>query len=127
MAGSQGDIIPDSDIITNLSEDISFKGTLKFKKSLKIKGQFEGEILSPEGYLVVGNQAQVKASIIARQVSNLGSIIGDVKCHDRLEIYGEAKLDGNVVTEEIVIKSGGIFNGYCTMKPDLKEDKMITG
>ncbi len=122
MAGSQGDIIPDSDIVTNLSEDITFKGTLKFKKSLKIKGQFEGEILSPDGYLVVDNEAHVKANIIAKEISNLGSIKGDVKCNNRLEIYGKAKLDGNVVTEEIIIKQGGIFNGQCTMKSDLKED-----
>ncbi len=122
MAGSQGDIIPDSDIITNLGEDIIFKGTLKFKKSLKIKGQFEGEILSPEGYLVVGNDAHVKANIIAQQVSNLGSIVGDVKCNNLLEIYGKANLDGNVVTNEFVIKQGGIFNGQCVMNSGLKKD-----
>jgi cytoskeletal protein CcmA (bactofilin family) len=101
-------------IDTVLAEDIDFTGKLVFEKSLRIEGRFSGEI-EAKGTLVVGERAEVKASITAVEVRNLGTIIGNVSAGRRVEICGKAVLRGDIRTPELVIQPGGLFNGRCEM------------
>ena len=47
---------------------IEFRGTLKFKNSLKIKGKFEGKIIS-NGHLIIGRESLTSADIDASIVT----------------------------------------------------------
>ena len=72
-------------ISTVFSKDTEFYGDLTFKKSLQINGYFEGEIIS-DGYLVVGEGAEVKANIRAKTVIINGTVHGNIEAVDKLEI-----------------------------------------
>ncbi len=104
----------ESMIDTVLAEDINFKGTMKFSKSLMIKGRFEGEI-DATGHLIIGENAVIQATIKAGDITNLGEIIGNVEAIDKLEMFNDAKLTGDIVTPELYIESGCLFNGNCKM------------
>ena len=54
MADSKEMVEDENKIGTVIGDDIEFRGTLSFKKSLKIKGFFEGKI-ETDGHLLVGN------------------------------------------------------------------------
>lgn len=106
--------IDESMIDTVLADDINFQGTMKFSKSLMIKGKFEGQI-DATGHLIIGPAAVVNASIRAGVVTNYGQINGNVEGTERLELLNNAKLTGDVKTPELIIESGCHFNGNCAM------------
>jgi cytoskeletal protein CcmA (bactofilin family) len=106
--------IDESMIDTVLADDINFQGTMKFSKSLMIKGKFEGQI-DATGHLIIGPAAIVNASIRAGVVTNYGQINGNVEGTERLELLNNAKLTGDVKTPELIIESGCHFNGNCAM------------
>ena len=100
-------------ISTVFSKDTEFYGDLTFKKSLQINGYFEGEIIS-DGYLVIGEGAEVKANIRAKTVIINGTVHGNIEAVDKLEIQTIGKLYGNIRTSKLKIADGVVF-GKCEM------------
>jgi len=106
--------IEEKDVDTVLAEDIDFSGTMKFKNSLMIKGKFDGQI-DATGHLILGPNSEVKATIRAGVVTNYGKVTGNVEAIEKLELLKGAELNGDVKTPDLIIESGCIFNGKCTM------------
>jgi cytoskeletal protein CcmA (bactofilin family) len=114
MTDIQNEALEDEDFDTIVSEDIEFSGSLSFEKPFMIRGKVSGEILS-QGLLVVDEGAVVEANIKASRVIVRGSVKGDVTAAERLEVTVTGKLVGNVVSPEILMETGCVFNGRCTM------------
>ena len=114
VKNSESRVIEEKDVDTVLAEDIDFSGTMKFKKSLMIKGKFDGRI-DADGHLILGPNAVVKAMIKAGVVTNFGKIIGNVEAINKVELFRGAELNGDVKTPDFIIESGCIFNGNCAM------------
>ena len=108
--------INEDQIDTILAPDIQFKGKIRFVSSFMIKGNFEGEIESQEGHLIIGDKARVKANIKSRIISNKGEIIGNIEAYQRFELCKKASLKGDLITEDLYIESGSLFNGNCSME-----------
>ena len=106
--------IDEADIDTVLAPDIDFDGELTFVEPLLVKGTLKGKILSG-GDLYVNPGATVEASIIANKVSVKGSVRGDIHAKERLELFENAELSGNVKTADLIVQSGSSFNGSCEM------------
>ncbi len=114
VKNNESKMIEEKDVDTVLAEDIDFSGTMKFKNSLMIKGKFDGKI-DAEGHLILGPNSEVKATIRAGIVTNYGKIIGNVEAIKKLELLKGAELSGDIKTPDLIIESGCIFNGNCTM------------
>jgi len=114
----------ESEIDTVLANDIKFKGKLKFTKALMIKGNFEGEINSPDGKLFIDEDAKIKAEIEAHIVANRGYIKGRIKAIDKLEMYNGSVIQGDISCQDLYVESGANFNGNSKMKPvpEIKAD-----
>ncbi len=102
-------------IDTVLADDIDFKGKLIFKNSLKIKGSFEGKI-ETSGNLIIGQEAVVNADVNAGVVSINGKISGRISANRYIELYSKSKTDCDLITPNIYVEKGSIFNGTCIMK-----------
>jgi len=110
-------------ISTVFSKNTEFYGDLSFKKSLQINGKFEGEINSGT-YLVVGEEAVIKANIKADTVIIKGTVYGNIEAISKLEIHPNGKLYGNIRTKKLMISDGVVFEGKCEMiKPYEKKMK----
>ncbi len=114
MKNTESKVIEEKDIDTILAEDIDFSGTMKFEKSLMIKGKFDGQI-DAEGHLILGPNSVVKAEIKAGVVTNYGKIVGNVEVIKKLELFKGAELSGDIKAPDLIIESGCIFNGNCSM------------
>ncbi len=101
-------------ISTVFNRNTEFYGDLSFKKSLQINGKFEGEI-SSGNYLVIGEEAMIKANIKADTVIIKGTVYGNIEAVNRLEIQASGKVYGNVRTKKLVISDGVVFEGKCEM------------
>ena len=106
--------LDDNDFDTILSKDIEFSGTLNFEKPFLIRGKLSGDI-SAKGLLMVDENAVVEANIKASRVIIRGSVYGNVTATEKVEVTITGKLVGNVTAPEILMETGCIFNGFCTM------------
>lgn len=101
-------------VTTTLGKETSFNGILKFRESLKIDGQFEGEIESP-GFLYIENGAVVKANIKVGSVVVGGVVRGNIEASERLEMLTTGQVFGNIRTAKLNIADGVVFEGKCEM------------
>lgn len=92
-------------------------GTFEFSGGAQIDGVLEGEITA-EGELIIGETAQIKATIRGERVGVFGRVIGDIYCNDRLEIFSGARVSGNISSPRLVIHDGVVFDGSCCMDPE---------
>jgi len=114
MTEVYNDFMEDTDFDTILSPDIDFTGTLRFEKPFLIRGRVSGEI-NATGLLVIDENAVVNANINALRVLIRGQVKGDVTAVEKVEVTVTGKLIGNVTAPEILMETGCVFNGRCTM------------
>src|SRR5512143_1882849 len=97
-----------------LGEGTNFKGTLTFEGTVRIDGRLEGEIFTKDT-LVIGEGAQVHATIHAGVLVLSGTVYGNITAEKKIEIHPSGQLYGNITTPSLVIEEGVIFEGTCTM------------
>lgn len=110
-------------VATILGPETYLDGTLKFKKSLKIEGEFRGKIKT-EGLLIIGENANVEANVRVGALVLGGALKGDVEASEKIEMLSTGKLIGNIKTPLLKIESGVLFEGQCIMsKGEVHGDK----
>jgi cytoskeletal protein CcmA (bactofilin family) len=108
-------------ITTTLGKETVFTGTMRFSKSLKIDGRFDGEIVS-SGFLYIENGAEVSANIKVKSIVIGGIVHGNIEATEKLEMLATGQVYGNVRTTKLKIADGVIFEGKCEM---IKEPESI--
>jgi cytoskeletal protein CcmA (bactofilin family) len=112
---------PGVELTALLGRGTRFEGKLFFSGRMRIDGIFHGEILA-EDTLVIGEGAQVQASILADTVIvRGGEVRGDIRARTAIELYVPARVVGNLHAPSIFIDRGVKVEGSCTMAP-LDED-----
>jgi len=108
------DIMEDDDFDTVLSQDIDFSGTMAFEEPFLIRGNVSGDI-DAKGLLVIDEEAVINAGINASRIVIRGAVKGDVVASEKVELTGTGRLEGDIVTPEVSMETGCVFNGRCTM------------
>ena len=108
-------MMSNSELETILGDDINFRGKLEFKKNLQINGKFKGKITTG-GNLIVGTNANVEADIETGSISIYGNLRGNVKAARKIELYKNARLIGDLKTQDLYVENGSRFNGSCIME-----------
>jgi len=103
-----------------LGKDTVFEGKLSFTGSVRLDGDFKGEVLT-EGTLVIGDSAKIEADIHVSHIIISGEIRGNIIASDRIEIKSPGKVFGNIQAPTVIIEEGVIFEGNCRMQT-AKED-----
>jgi cytoskeletal protein CcmA (bactofilin family) len=101
-------------ISTTLGKETDFNGVMRFKDSLKIDGNFSGEIVSA-GFLFVEQGASITANIHVGSVVIGGTVKGNIEATEKLEMLSTGKVFGNIRTGKLKIADGVVFEGKCEM------------
>ncbi len=89
-------------------------GPLKFKVSLCVNGDHEGDIATG-GTLIINEQASVHGNISAAEIICKGKLAGDVSAGRKLTLYSTGMLVGDVVASAMKIAPGALFKGKCKL------------
>lgn len=104
-----------------LGHGTEFNGKLTFQGTVRIDGKFSGEIHT-EDVLIIGEGAEVKAEIhVATLIIRGGVVHGNITARDLVEIHAPGKLVGNIVSPQLFIDKGVIFQGECRMLEEAAE------
>ena len=101
-----------------LASDVEIKGSIKFQHDLGIDGKIEGEITSPNGVLVVGQNAELRGEIKTKSVTVYGRVHGNITVAERCELKANAQLHGDLKAARLVIEEGATFVGKSEVTPN---------
>ena len=94
-----------------LGSSLHVKGEITGNEDLLIDGSVEGLIQLDERKLTVGATAKVTADVIAREVVVYGTVKGNLRAKDRIEIKKDGSVNGDLTTARIMIEDGAYFKG----------------
>lgn len=104
------------DITAFLGSGTVYNGQLNFVGSVRVDGQFTGEIRS-EGTLILGKDAKVEGTIQVSQLVLSGNLSGDVVVTGKTIMHKTANLAGNLVTRSLIMEEGALLQGSISMDP----------
>jgi len=105
--------IPKDNWLGFVGDVVKFSGEVTFKTSLRIDGNFSGQVNSPNGTLVVSNGASISEAIINVAVAKInGAVEGQVNANE-VVLGRTAKVTGDVSAESLIVEDGALLNGRC--------------
>ncbi len=104
------------DVIALLGAGSHFEGKLTFEGTVRIDGEFTGEIFSQDT-LVIGPGARVRAELELGTLMLQGHLVGNVSATDVVDLRAPGRLEGNIVAPNVTIEKGAFFDGKCSMAP----------
>jgi cytoskeletal protein CcmA (bactofilin family) len=105
-----------------LGASLHVKGEISGNEDLLIDGSVEGLIQLDERKLTVGTTAKVTADIIAREVVVYGTVKGNLRAKDRIEIKKDGSVNGDLTTARIMIEDGAYFKGSIEIDKTAEKD-----
>jgi cytoskeletal protein CcmA (bactofilin family) len=93
---------------------VEMNGRLVVPHSLRVEGEFRGEIESA-ATVFVSETGAVEAPIRARTVEIHGAVVGNVIASREIVISASGRLHGDVESPSVVVERGATFNGRVRM------------
>ena len=94
-----------------LGASLHIKGEISGNEDLHIDGSVEGLVQLDDRKLTVGASAKLTADVVAREVVVYGSVKGNLRARDRIEIKKDGSVVGDLTTARIMIEDGAYFKG----------------
>ena len=92
----------------------NFRGTLMVSGTLRIDGEFEGDILHCER-LEIGEHGVMRADVEVKEAVVEGRVYGNIRALGNLEMKAGARVEGDVAAMSVIIEPGVFYTGRCTM------------
>jgi cytoskeletal protein CcmA (bactofilin family) len=97
-----------------IDKGCEFEGKLTFEGTVRIGGNFKGEIFTKD-VLIVSEGSIINAEIEASDVIINGEVNGNIKASGKVEIHSPGILRGNIETPVLSIDEGVVFEGSTKM------------
>jgi cytoskeletal protein CcmA (bactofilin family) len=94
-----------------VGKSVVFKGALTSSEDITIDGQVEGTIEVRDQTLTVGPDATIRADIVARTVTIHGTVIGNVRASEKVDLRATGRIEGDLVAPSIVVADGALVCG----------------
>ncbi|HLG15219.1 MAG TPA: polymer-forming cytoskeletal protein [Blastocatellia bacterium] len=98
-----------------IGRGIEITGDIVFSDQLNVEGKVNGRITSGTGTLVVGETGHVEATVDIAVCVIHGTLHGDLTAKSKVEIRRTGKVHGDVVTPNLLVEEGALFNGVIRM------------
>jgi cytoskeletal protein CcmA (bactofilin family) len=98
-------------VVAWVGKSVVFKGTLTSSEDITIDGQVEGTIEVRDQTLTVGPDAAIRADIVARTVTIHGTVIGNVRASEKVDLRATGRIEGDLVAPSIVVADGAMVCG----------------
>jgi len=99
---------------TVLGVGSSVRGTLMVTGTLRIDGEFEGDILNCDR-LEIGEHGVMRADVEVKEALILGRVHGNIRALGTIEMKSGARVEGDVAAMSVAMEPGVFYSGRCTM------------
>lgn len=106
-----------------LGQTVVITGELRADEDLTIEGQIDGTIESTRHSVTIGQNGSAKAEIVAKEVVVLGKVTGSITASDKIEIWPNGSVQGDVVSPTVTIAEGATFRGSIDMPREIAQEQ----
>lgn len=96
---------------SRIGRTVKLKADISGDEDLRIDGELEGRIILPKSNVIIGPSGKVRADVQAKSIVIEGSIRGNLKASEKIDIRKTGTLEGDIVTVGISIEEGAMFRG----------------
>jgi cytoskeletal protein CcmA (bactofilin family) len=116
MFGKEGDTTSggEGNLNSILGPGCKFTGNIEIKGTLRIDGEFEGDVKCPDT-LIIGKSGVVKANVSVKNAVIGGKLVGNINAPNKIELQTGSHVEGDIQTARLVIDEGVYFEGACRM------------
>lgn len=107
---------PIGDGYSVLDSQLTIVGDIDTDGTIRIDGRLEGSVRRA-GVVILGVGAAIVGNVAAREVILGGSVQGDIRASDRVELQPTAIVTGDVEAGTILIQEGGVLRGRLFVRP----------
>ena len=101
-------------IDTLIGPQVTIRGDVMFSGGLYVEGHIQGKVIAEAGeraVLTLAEQGSIEGEVQAPVVVINGRLTGDVHAHERIELAGKARVQGNVHYQVIEMIAGSTLTG----------------
>jgi cytoskeletal protein CcmA (bactofilin family) len=99
-----------------VGENSHFTGNIETKGTVRIDGFLEGNIQAD--WVILGEKANIKGSIVARGIVVGGKIEGNLLAREVVDVKAQGVISGDIETGKFLVVEGGVLNGRVSMLAD---------
>lgn len=107
-----------TDDLSNTSNIIGretvLQGSIESIGNIRIEGKVFGNAKARAKF-VMGTEAYVDGNVVARNAEVAGKIKGNIEIAEVLILKPSAVINGDILTNKLVVEPGATFNGGCQM------------
>jgi cytoskeletal protein CcmA (bactofilin family) len=107
-----------------IGKETVLEGSIESAGNIRIEGKVFGNAKAKAKF-VMGNDAYVDGNVVARSGEVGGNIRGNIEISELLILKPTAVINGDILTNQLVVEPGATFNGGCKMG-HLAKDIVIT-
>ncbi|MEQ8715581.1 MAG: polymer-forming cytoskeletal protein [Cyclobacteriaceae bacterium] len=98
-------------------------GNIETYGNIRVEGKIIGD-LKTKSKAVMGHSSNVEGNILAQNAEIAGQVMGTVEVSELLVLKPSAVINGDIITNKLIVESGATFNGGCKMGVKIKEIKI---
>ncbi len=95
-----------------IGQGTKIEGEIITDGTIRIEGEIDGYIES-KARVIIGDTGQVTGDIVCDCIDISGKVTGKITCKDILFLKASAIVDGEIITNKLIMESGATFNGNC--------------
>jgi cytoskeletal protein CcmA (bactofilin family) len=107
---------PTVEEVINIGKSVFIKGELTGDEDLTIEGRVEGKIELKDHNLVIGPNGKINAEVNAKNVTVIGSVVGNISATEVVEIKSTGSVMGDIRSARVSIADGAHFKGSVDMQ-----------
>lgn len=108
-----------SNAVNSLVAGTKIEGSIHATNDLRIDGEIDGN-LECKGKLIIGKSGKIDGEVNCQNAVIEGKFFGKLNVIEVLHVKETAFIDGEVKTGQLIVESGGVINGNCTMGNKVK-------
>jgi len=105
---------------TVIAPSVRVEGDFVSEGNIRIEGAVAGSVITKQD-LFVGRDAEITASVTARNATISGALHGNLKVEDQLELTETARVDGDIEAKVLTVAPGATLLGKLNIGGEVKE------
>ena len=100
---------------SKIDQNTTLKGTLKAETDIRIDGSVEGNV-ETTGKVILGKEAKVLGEVSCVNAEIEGLFKGKIMVSGILSLKTNSNVEGEVLTQKLIVEAGATFNAQCKMQ-----------
>ena len=98
-------------VVAWIGKAVRVEGKVISEEDLTIDGDVEGSIELGGHSLTIGQEARIRADLVAKTVTISGKVNGNVRAVDKIDLRATGSVDGNITAPRFVMAEGAMVMG----------------